>query len=176
MKYKLHVLLIAFGTLSFGFAKAQSTAIDKYYSKYSEDDRFTKVYISSKMFGLFTEFESNDEKEKAMAETISKLTGLKMLVGEQIDGANDIFQDLAKAPQGSMEELMTVEKEGAEFKFFIAENGGKISELLMLVGEKTHLMMMSIVGDISLSDLAKLSHHMNINGFEHLENISGSAQ
>lgn len=158
-----------------GTAMAQTTAIDRYYQKYNDDERFTKVFISSKMFGLFTEFETDDKAQKAMGEAISKLKGLKMLVGEQIDNAPALYKELVKGPQANMEELMTIQKEGAEFKFFITESGGKISELLMLIFDKNHLLMMSIVGEINLSDMAKLSKHMNITGFEHLENVGNKS-
>ena len=43
---------------------AQDDAIKKYFNKYSEDERFTSVYVSNKMFSMFSnDDDQEDDKE-----------------------------------------------------------------------------------------------------------------
>lgn len=150
---------------------AQSSAIDRYYEQYSDDDRFSRITVSSKMFSLFVNFDMDDPDEQELVEAISKLKGLKMLVGDEIADAKTIFKEVSSKPSENMDELMSVVNNNTEFRFFITESGGKISELLMLGHEGENLFMLSLVGEIDLKQIAALSRKMNIEGFEHFQNI-----
>jgi len=164
--------MILFMLVSITSISAQTSAIQRHFEKYGDDDRFTKITISSKMFSLFANFETDDENSQEMIETISKLKGLKMLVGNELDDAETMYKDISKKPEKDMDELMRIEKQGSEFIFFITEKSdGIISELLMIAFEEKQVMMMSIVGEIDLKKMSQLSKHMNIEGFEHLENV-----
>lgn len=151
--------------------KAQ-TAVDRYFEAYSEDDRFTRISVSSKMFSLFVNFEMDDPDEQDVVETLSKLKGLKMLIGEEVADAKGIFKDAVARPAASMEELMSVTDKEREFRFFITESNGMVSELLMVGYEGQQVMMLSLVGDIDLKKISALSKKMNIDGFEHLKNVA----
>ena len=148
------------------------TAVDRYFEAYSDDDRFTRVSVSAKMFSLFANFDMDDPDEQELVETISKLKGLKMIIGEDIDNAKSIYQQAAKLPSGKMEELMSVQDNQREFRFYISESGGKVSELLMVGYEDRQVMILSIIGEIDLKQISSLSRKMNIDGFEHLNHIS----
>jgi len=169
IKTRMTIVLAAL-LLSVG-AIAQSNGIDRYYEQYQDDDRFTRVSISSKMFGLFANFDREDETEQEVVETMSKLKGLKMLVGEDIAEAKTMYMSAVKRPSKDMEELMSVMEKGSELRFFISEVDGIITELLMVSYDSTSVMMMSLVGDIDLKKISKLSQKMNIDGFEQLENL-----
>lgn len=170
MKQKI-TLLLTLLLLTSGSVMAQSSAIDRYYEQYREDDRFTRISVSSKMFDLFTNFDREDPAEQEVVETISKLRGLKMLVGEDIDNAKTMYLDVMKRPLVEMEELMTVEEKDSKLNFFISETDGRISELLLVSYGNRSVMMMSLVGDIDLKQISRLSQKMDIEGFEHLKNV-----
>jgi len=72
---------------------AQNDAISKFFSKYNDDPEFTQVSVTSKMFGLFTHFEPEDEDEEAVKNAISKLTGLKILVLEDTQRGKDLYDE-----------------------------------------------------------------------------------
>ncbi|MFT4660874.1 MAG: hypothetical protein ACI8XB_001143 [Patiriisocius sp.] len=170
--YKSSILLIVL--ICSAMSVSAQSAIQRHFEKYSEDDRFTRITISAKMFQLFANFEVDGEDGQEMIQTISKLKGLKMLIGDDLDGAPMLFKQISKMPEKDMDELMRVEKEESELRFFIQEKSdGVISELLMIALEERGLIMMSIVGDIDLKSMSKLSKHMNIEGFEKLENVGG---
>lgn len=150
---------------------AQSSGIDRYYDEFKSDDRFSEITVSSRMFGLFVNFEMDDPDEQELVDAITKLKGLKMLVGTEIDEAPAIYSKVVKEPESNMDVLMSVDDSRAKFKFFITEANGNISELLMVGYEGTKVLMLSLVGEIDLKQVAKLSQKMNIDGFHHFENV-----
>jgi hypothetical protein len=170
MKYTYIIALFAVMLMSMTMS-AQSNSIDKYFEQYQDDERFTRVSISSRMFGLFSNFDREDEAEQEVVETISKLKGLKILAADSISDAKTIYRAAIKKPSVDMEELMTVENANQEMRFFISEADGIITELLMISYDDDSVMLMSLVGDIDLKQISKLSNKMNIEGFEHLENV-----
>lgn len=151
--------------------QAQSTSIDRFFDQYQNDERFSRVKVSSRMFELFLEVEMDDPDEQAFVETISKLDGLKVLIGKDVPEAAQLYKDFAKVPANSMDELMTVSDAEKEIQFYITEAGGKISELLMVGYDGEQVMVMSLVGEIDLKEISALSKKMNIEGFENFKNI-----
>lgn len=151
--------------------RAQSSAIDRYFSKYQEDDRFSAITVSSRMFGLFADFDMDDPEEKELVEALSKLKGLKMLIGEQVSDATSMFDQAKTLSNKGMDELMSIRDGEKEFIFYVIEANGTISELLMVGHEAEKFLMMSLVGEINLRDISRLSKKMDIDGFEHLQNI-----
>ncbi|MGB0425021.1 MAG: DUF4252 domain-containing protein, partial [Flavobacteriales bacterium] len=81
------------------------------------------------------------------------------------------YKSAIKKIKGSYEVLMTVDDNDEDMTFFIKENNGIITELLMIVGGNDNFMIMSIVGDIDLNQIAKLSRTLDIEGMENLENL-----
>lgn len=150
--------------------QAQSS-IDTFFDQYQGDERFSRVKVSSRMFELFLEIDMDDPEEQAFVETISKLKGLKVLIGKEVPEAAQLYKTFAKGPAASMDELMTVSDAQKEFQFYITESGGKISELLMVGFDEQQVMMMSLVGEIDLKEISALSRKMNIEGFDNFKNI-----
>jgi hypothetical protein len=166
--------LLIFGSLSL---YAQSDAISKYFSQYVNDDRFTVVYISPKMFDMFVKMDiaelasEGDPEARIVLDVIKDLKGLRILTTEVTP---DKFYQEAKAkitPQ-SMETLMTVRtKEGENVNFYVRDNGGDIvHELLLLVGGK-EFVMLSFEGNIDLKKIGKLAKAMDVKGAKHLEEL-----
>jgi len=170
MKYTYTIALLACILMSMTVS-AQSNSIDKYFEKYQDDERFTRISISSRMFGLFSNFDPEDEAEQEVVQTISKLKGLRILAADSIAEAKSLYRAAVKKPSVDMEELMTVENANQELRFFITEADGIITELLMVSYDGNSVMLMSLIGNIDLKQISKLSDKMNIEGFEHLENV-----
>lgn len=150
---------------------AQSTSIEKYFEQYQEDARFSRVSVSSRMFDLFVDLELDNPEEQALVETISKLKGLKVLIGNAVPESRSVFKEMVKDPARNMDELLTVSEVDKEFRFYVIESGGKISELMMVGYENEQVMMMSLTGDIDLKEIAELSQKMDIQGFENFKNV-----
>jgi hypothetical protein len=151
--------------------QAQQSAIDRYFDKYQEDDRFTAITVSSRMFGMFADFDLEDPNEQEFAEILAKLEGMKMLVGEKMEEAPTAFKQAQFLVDKDMEQLMSMKDGNERFVFYVREKGERIAELLMLGYENQQFMMLSLVGDIKLSEIARLSRKMDIEGFQHFQNL-----
>jgi hypothetical protein len=148
---------------------AQDDAIRKYFNKYSDDERFTSVYVSSKMFSMF----SNDNGEdKELKEVLSKLGGLRILSSDHAEGSKMYQEAHGLLVTNGFEDLMEVKEKGkTEFKFMIREVNGKIRELLMLSGKGSSFFLMSLIGDIDLKKISKLSKTIDVDGIENLDKL-----
>lgn len=146
--YFLTSIGLVFFLLQAGTMQAQEDAISSYFSKYVEDDRFTSVYISPRMFKLIGA-RNLDAENPEMQNTLNRLRGLRILSADSIDGNvlyKEIFKQLNKA---SYEELMSVREPDSDIKFLIKsvpDNENKVSELLMLIGGENSFFMLSIAG------------------------------
>lgn len=154
----------------FTAANAQDV-ISKFFSKYQSDETFTNVNISSKMFGLFTQMDAETPEDKAVLEAISKLKGLKILAKEDARNSRELYKEALGLVPKNFEELMSVRDKDKDMKFLIQENGGKISEMLMIMGGEGEFMIMSLFGEIDLKQISRIGSKMNIKGLENLNNM-----
>ena len=153
-------------------------AITKFFAKYQNDETFSQVTVSSKMFSLFTDMEVNSPEDKEVINAISKLKGLRILSKEDARNARELYKEaFTLIPSKDYEELMTVRDKDADMKFLIKDDGkGKISELLMVMGGTENFMIMSLFGEIDLKQISRLGRKMDIKGLEKLENIEKKKQ
>lgn len=151
-------------------------AIDKYYAEYAEDPEFTTVVISSKMFELFAKIDVDDPDNKEIVDAMRDLKGIKILTLESDENAtnNVDYQDAIRQIGKEYEMLMSVDSEGEKVRFFILEEGDMIKELFMVVGGQGKLFLMSLVGDIDLDKISKLSKSMDVGGMNYLQNLDES--
>lgn len=149
---------------------AQNTPVDDLFEKYSGKEGFTSVYITSYMFSMFADMETDDpEFDKLM----KNLTGIKILATDDtyLGKANFYKEIIDKLPMSQYKELMVIKEKDQDVKFLINEKDGKIIELLLIAGGKTDNALISIRGNIDLKNISKLSKSMKIEGLEHLEEI-----
>jgi hypothetical protein len=171
MKNIFIVLLVAVASLAMpNQVQAQNDAISKYFDKYMDDESFTVVYISSRMFEMFAKIDPDVDEE--VKEVIRDLKGLRILVRE--DGGLKYYKEaIKKIDFNEYEELMTVRDDGTNVKFVVREEGDIIKELLLIVGGADEFVLMSFIGIIDLAKISKLAKDMeiDIDGLEHLEKI-----
>jgi hypothetical protein len=156
-------------------AFTQNYAIDKLFEKYSGKEGYTSVVISSKMFDLFSEMQTDDPE---FQNVIKGLKSIKILATDEtwkeqgkVNFYNEIINEL---PMSQYEELMVVKEKDQDVKFLVREEGGQIVELLLIVGGTEENALISIQGIIDLKSISKLSKAMNIEGLENLEKIDES--
>ena len=168
MKYLSLFLTICFlGMMQ--FANAQSDAIVQYFDKYMDDERFTTVYVSPKMFELVSKVGSS-EMDDDVKDVIKDLKGLRILTTEE--GSAEFYKEAKqKIDTKQFEVLMTVRDEGSNVEFLVKDQGDIIQELLLLVGGEEEFVLMSFVGNIDLNKIAKLSKTLDIEGAEHLDKL-----
>jgi hypothetical protein len=147
-------------------------AISKFFSKYQNDESFSQVTVSSKMFALFTNMEAETAEDKEVLDAISKLKGLRILSKEDARNARTLYKEaFTLIPVKEYEELMSMRDKDKDMKFLIKESGGKISELLMIMGGNEQFMVMSLFGEIDLKQVSRIGKKMDVKGLEHLEKM-----
>jgi len=140
--------------------QAQANAIEKYFSQYVEDDRFSVVYISSRLINMMKDADIedfDDEESRVIMEIAKDLKGLRIL---STDVTPDKFYKEAKEKinTSEYEVWMTVrDKDGDNVEFLVKENKEKkIEELLMLISGD-EFTLLSFVGNIDLDKVSKLA-------------------
>lgn len=170
MKRVLIITILCITSLSNSWA--QDDAISRFFTSYAEDPDFTVVTVTKRMFGLFANIEEGDPNMKEAMDAISKIDGLRVLALEDDSVRAPLLYKEAKTkiPQNEYDELMTIRnKDGMNLRFVIKEANGIIAELLMIGGGADDFFIMSLVGEIDLNQISKLSGAMNIDGFKNLE-------
>ena len=157
--------------LSAGMARSQSDAIAKFFQAYSEDDRFSSVYISPKMFQMISKIKIND-MDADLQDFLKNIQGLHILSTEH--SPKTIYKEaLSKINTKEYEELMRMRDDGEDVLFLTKTQAGtdKIQELLMISGGDTEFNLISFVGDIDLNKIGRLGKSLKIHGADHLEKI-----
>ncbi|MDZ4749426.1 MAG: DUF4252 domain-containing protein [Saprospiraceae bacterium] len=159
-------LAVLFTSLS---SFAQEDAITKYFNKYMDDEKFSVVYISPKMFSMVSKIEIED-MEPELQEVIKSMKGLRILHTEQ--NALQYYNDALKTINTSEYELlMTARGEGENVRFMVKDNGDIVEELLMMVGGNENFALLSFIGNIDLKKIGKLAKALDIDNMQYLENL-----
>lgn len=145
--------------------------VQRFFQEMNADENVTKVSISSKMFELFMHIDGETNDEKELLETVSKLKGMKILIKEEMADGKRLYAEAITRPSSEYEVLLTVEDNDEDMTFFIREENGRIAELVMIAGGESNFILLSLLGEIDLSQISKLSRSMNIEGMENLEKI-----
>lgn len=176
-------LIILFATCISSMSFAQIDAIENYFGKYQDDERFTTVYVSPKMFQMISKVADgagedggiqgkiNEADLAVIADVIKDLKGLRILTTDQ--NPLDFYKEATKMiPTDDYEMLMSVRDKGENIRFFVKDDSaGVINELLLLVGGEEDFVLMSFLGDIDLKKIGKLAKSLDIDGAEHLEKL-----
>jgi hypothetical protein len=159
-------IAIAWGVVAFG----QESAVDKVFDKYSGKDGYTTVYISSFMFNLMSSIESDDPEFDDFQKAASGIKSLRILTQEA--GSEDFAKELLDMlPRDQYQEMMKV-KDGDEDVLFLArEEGGKITEFLLIVSGSGEDVLIAITGDIDMESIASIASGMDMPGMENLEDL-----
>jgi len=149
---------------------AQADVIEAYFGAHEDDEDFTIVFISPKMFEMIAKLPSDDMEDEVRA-VIRDLKGLRIMTTEE----NSLQHYKALSEQlnfSEYEELMKIRDEETNVRIMIKENSlGNISELLLLVGGADDFALISFIGNIDINKIAQLSGTIEINGIEYLDNI-----
>lgn len=175
MKY---LIISIFVLLSFPLAVSgqNGEAIDKLFEKYSGKEGITSVYISSKMFSLFSNQETKDQE---LDDLMSRLKSIRILTVEDslLNRKINFYEELKRAADFSAyEELMVVNESSGVTKFLIRGNGKTVDELLVISGGSQGNTMISIKGDLDMKNISGLSRTMGIDQLGELEKLDEKKQ
>jgi hypothetical protein len=165
--------LLILSLLLIGFVlqvNAQDDAIAKFFSKYMEDDRFSRVYISPKMMqmagGFLKSNAGTDQESEDLGALIQKVKGIRILSSDQVDGKAFYKEAMGTLSGNKYEGLMDVQDKGSSLKFMVREEGGLVKELMMISGDEEEFTLLSMLGNFTYQDLNLLAEKTNIPGMD----------
>ena len=154
--------------------------IDKIFDKYAGQDNFTTVNISKDMFEMFMQMDKEPGRDSGrvqMKKMMEQLNGLKVLTfkfdSTKIARGVAVYNEFAGVfPAASYKEIMTINEGRQSIRFLTRqESSGKISELVMLMKDKSEVAALSLTGNIDLSTVSRLSRGMNLPGMKGLHRL-----
>ena len=154
----------------FGYAQSQ-------FDKFEDIEGVTSVIVTQKAFSLMSTIgaESDDE----YMNLIKNITSLRVFATENSKVAIEMKAEAEKyLKKANLEELMRINDKGSNVKIYIKEGSSEdyVKELFMFVTETnmnkndaTETVIISLLGNIDLKQIAKLTEKMNLPGGEHLD-------
>jgi len=153
------------------FTMGQKSAVDKVFDKYSGKEGYTTVYISSFMFNMLNSLETDDPEFDEFKKATAGIKSIKILTQE---GGNSVAfgaELLEMLPRSEYQEMMVVKDQDEDVLFLAREEGGKITEFLLIVSGGGEDVLIAIQGDIDLESISSIASGLDMPGFENLEDI-----
>jgi hypothetical protein len=150
--------------------------VDELFDKYSRREGFTVVIISSRMFSMLSNLDTEDKDADNL---MARLKSIKILSVEDSVLNKDInfYTELSRKINFSVYEELMVVKEGQNItKFMIRPDGEKFSELLMITGGPGGNSIISIKGDLTLKSISDISKSTGIQELKGLDKIEKKSQ
>ncbi|NLX29950.1 MAG: DUF4252 domain-containing protein [Bacteroidales bacterium] len=143
---------------------AQKSPVDKLFEKYANQKGFTTVNISGKLLGLAGKVDAGNPEASKM---LSELSGIRILSvdDEALNQKLDFYKELEGEGffrNNGYESLMDVTEDNQVVRFYSKDaGGGKISELLLVVGGEDNTLI-SIRGLIDPENIGKITGALDI--------------
>ncbi|WP_233530667.1 DUF4252 domain-containing protein [Gelidibacter salicanalis] len=165
-----------------------------FFSKYESMKGVTSGVISQKMFKMIAtiDVDLDDPEAQGFLDMVKKVESIKVLSTGDKTISSNLAADAEKYIGSSkLDELMRFKDGNQTVKFYVKEGRDEnhVRELLMYInglkeltkdanieinGEKRDIetIVVSIIGDIDLREISKITSKMNVPGGEHLEKAS----
>lgn len=171
---KKSILVIALSLVSLvGYSQS--------FEKYENMKEVDAMIMTSKMFKLLAKVDlsSTDPEAQQYINLIENLKEIRMFTSSEAKVRSQMQSDVAAyLSKGSLEQLMRVNEGGKNIKFYskAGRNENFVSELFMFMdGEKDGKpisVILSITGDIDLTQLSKLATDLKVPGAEELKKVN----
>ena len=149
----------------------QKSAVDKVFDKYSGQEGYTTVYISSFMINLISQLEVDDPEYNEFKEATSGINSIKILTQDGGDSEDFGAELLELLPRSEYQEMMVVKDQEEDVLFLAREEGGKITEFLLIVSGGGDDVLIAIQGDINLESISSIAAGLDMPGMENLEDL-----
>ena len=153
------------------FTMGQNSAVDKVFDKYSGKEGYTTVYISSFMFNMLNSLETDDPEFDEFKKATAGIQSIKILTQDGGDSEAFGAELLEMLPRSEYQEMMTVKDQDEDVLFLAREEGGKITEFLLIVSGGGEDALIAIQGDIDLESISSIASGLDMPGFENFEDI-----
>jgi len=154
------------------------------FAKYENMKDVDAMVMTSKMFKMLAKVDLSDEdpEAKEYLKLIENLDEIKMFTSTTASVRNEMQKDVnSYLSSNSLEQLMRVNEDGKNIRFYSksGKNDNYVSELFMFMeGEKEGeiiSVILSITGEIDLSQLSRLTSDLKIPGAEELKKVENKS-
>lgn len=154
----------------------QAQTFDRYENMKDVD----AMVMTSKMFKMLAKVDLSDDDPEAQEylNLIENLDEIKMFTSSNASVRNEMQKDVTSyLSSNSLEQLMRVKEDGKNIRFYSksGKNDNYVSELFMFMeGEKDGepvSVILSITGEIDLSQLSRLTSDLKIPGAGELKKV-----
>lgn len=151
------------------------------FEKYEDMKEVDAMVMTSKMFKMLAKVDlsENDPEAQEYMKLIENLDRIQIYKSSDSKVMNQMAADVKSYLQkGSLDELMRVNDDGQNIKFYSlpGKNDNYVRELFMYLegseGDKPMSVILSITGEIDLSQLSKLTSDLKVPGAEELKNAN----
>lgn len=150
--------------------QAQSNDLVDILDKLEERAGVTSILITKKMFDLFTKTTDIELEGESINEVISKLEKLMIyeieLPSNEQKAISDKISNILK--KESYEILMKINEDDSEVEIYILEENDIVKHLFLIAQDKSSMQVISLLGNIDLEQISKLSGTLNIEELEHI--------
>lgn len=150
---------------------AQNSAVDKVFNKYAGKEGYTTVHISSFMFNLLSSIDTDDPDYNEFKDATAGINSIRILTQDSDDSENFGRELLDMLPRSEYQEMMTVKDDEEDVLMLAREEGGKITEFLLIVSGGDEDVLIAITGDIDMESLAGIASGLDMPGMENLEEL-----
>jgi hypothetical protein len=148
---------------------AQDDAIARHFDHLLRDPAFRSTYISPKMFEMT--LERDEQMDAELRATIKNLRGLRTIRREGNVDATLMRGVIDKLRASGYEELMQLREKGEDIHYYTRGSGRNIDELVLVMQGREHFAMLSLVGNLDLKVVARLSKSLNVQGADKLDRV-----
>lgn len=154
------------------------------FAKYENMKDVDAMVMTSKMFKMLAKVDLSDDdpEAKEYLKLIENLEEIKMFTSSTASVRSEMQKDVnSYLSSNSLEQLMRVNEDGKNIRFYSksGKNDNYVSELFMFMeGEKEGepiSVILSITGQIDLSQLSRLTSDLKIPGAEELKNVENKS-
>lgn len=160
------------------FALAPMLSQSQNFEKYEDMKEVDAMVMTSKMFKMLAKVDlsENDPEAREYMKLIENLDRIQIYKSSDSKVMSQMATDVKSYLQkGSLEELMRVNDDGQNIKFYSlpGKNDNYVKELFMFLegseNDKPMTVILSITGEIDLSQLSKLTSDLKVPGAEELK-------
>ncbi len=161
------VFIVLFLVPGFLLADNDKGALSSFFQKYNDNQEFTYVNFTPKLFEMFAAMEPEEDED--MLNLIKSFTSVQILAADSTIKSGSYYNEVQNLIKSNVFDELAVIKDGDNnVKILVKEANSKISELLVVVSGSHKFVLVDMVGNIDLKDLKKLSK-LKMDGMKYLE-------
>ncbi len=133
-------------------------AQNDFFDKYSEMEGITSVTVSKAMFDMVMPMLEGSDMD--LGSLKGKIDQLQIVNCSDSTRADAMRRDVGRLVSKQHEELMKIREGGTRATIYAKQQGGRIAELLLVVGESKEFTAIRLLGNFTMDDVQDFTQKM----------------